>query len=66
MIKTSSKPLVGRDVNVQFQFVCAKGQTQVFNLLTQHVNLFEPLQLDCFLVRSSHDLGKPEKLRYNL
>lgn len=66
MIKTSNKPLVtSRDVNVQFQFVCAKGQTPVFNMLSQHVDLFQPLQLDCFLVRSSLDLGKPEKLRFD-
>ncbi len=68
LIKTSSKPLLGDDVVVQFQFDCTNGKSQVFNLLTPFVQLFDQHQLDCFLVSSSHDLGRPEKLRmaYNL
>ena len=64
LIKTShNKPLIGDDVIVQFQLVGSQGQTPVFNLLTQFVQLFEPSQLDCFLIASGLDLGIPEKLR---
>ncbi|CAF0724098.1 unnamed protein product [Brachionus calyciflorus] len=63
IFKTSGKPLTGKDINIQFQFTAAKYQSQVFNLLTPYVNLFDRNQLDCFMVSTSHDLGAPEKLR---
>jgi hypothetical protein len=65
LVKTSNnRPLSGDDNLVQFQLVGQQGQqTPVFNLLTPYVQLFDQNQLDCFLVASSHDLGKPEKLR---
>jgi hypothetical protein len=64
LVKTSNnKPLVGEDAIVQFQFVGSQGQTPVFNLLTPYVQLFDQNQLDCFLITSNQDLGKPEKLR---
>ena len=64
MIKTASKALLStEDTNVQFQFVGAKGQSQVFNLLTPYVTIFGKNQLDAFLIMSSVDLGRPEKLR---
>ncbi len=64
LIKTADKPLVmTKDSNVQIQLVGAKGSTQVFSLLSPYVNLFETNQMDAFLIMSSTDLGKPEKLR---
>ena len=51
------------ETNVQFQFVGSKGQSQIFNLLTPYVSLFDKNQMDAFLIQSSVDLGKPEKIR---
>jgi hypothetical protein len=67
IIKTANKPLISNeDTNVQFQFVGSKGQSQVFNLLTPYIKLFEKNQMDAFLIMCSVDLGKPEKLRYSV
>lgn len=65
IIKTSKHALIpDPSLNVQFQMVGSKGQSQVFTLSTLYeVGLFEKNQLDAFLVMSSIDLGKPEKLR---
>lgn len=63
IIKTSENGLIGKDVNVQFQFTGAKHQSQVFGLVTPYVNLFEQNQLDCFMISCSNDLGPPEKIR---
>jgi hypothetical protein len=63
MIKTSDRSIAINDLNVQFQFVGSKGQSTIFNLISPYVTLFETFQLDSFLVNSSIDLGKPEKLR---
>ena len=62
--KTGDKPLPASDINVQFQFVGTKAQSIIFNLISPYTSLFEPNQLDAFLITSSTDLGKPEKLRY--
>ncbi len=64
LIKTGDKPLPASDINVQFQFVGTKAQSIIFNLISPYTSLFEPNQLDAFLITSSTDLGKPEKLRY--
>ena len=63
LVKTAKALIGGDDLNVQFQFVGSSGQSQVFNLLTPYVNLFDKNQLDAFLIQSSVDFGKPEKLR---
>lgn len=63
LVKTNRALIGGDDLNVQFQFVGSSGQSQVFNLLTPYVNLFDKNQLDAFLIQSSVDFGKPEKLR---
>ena len=63
MVKTSDRAHLA-DMNVQFQFVCSKGQSTIFNIISPYVVLFDVQQLDCFLINSSIDLGKPEKLRY--
>jgi hypothetical protein len=63
LIKTGERPLPANDINVQFQFVGNKSQSVIFNLISPYTNLFETNQLDAFLITSSMDLGKPEKLR---
>lgn len=65
MIKTSrTRPMPNSDqALVQFQLVGSNEQTPVFNLFTPYIRLFENNQLDCFLITSDRDLGKPEKLR---
>ena len=63
IIKTSDRSIPIGDLSVQFQFVCSKGQSIILNLVSPYVTLFETFQLDSFLVNSSIDLGKPEKLR---
>lgn len=63
LIKTGDKPLPAADINVQFQFVGVKAQSIIFNLISPYNSLFESNQLDAFLITSSIDLGKPEKIR---
>lgn len=54
---------MGTDPNVLIQVVGQKGQTPILNLLNPYIPLFGPNQLDVFMIQSSADLGKPERIK---